>query len=864
MDPVVVIAWARAHRGWAAPALILLVSALGLWALHHLLAEVRLRDIGTALHAVAPIRIGCAVALTVASYALLTLYDVIALRIVGRPLPWRTAALASFTSYTLSHNLGFGLLTGGSARLRIYTAAGLEPAEVVSVVALAGVAFWSGIGATVGAALLIAPNASVVAGLGLAPGVTRAIGGAVLAACAAALVWLRFGRRRERIGRWRLTLPTAIQAAAQTGVSVLDLIAASAALLVLIPAAGVGSLPAFFLGYALAVVVALISHVPGGVGVFEAVVVAALPAEGRPQLFAALILYRVIYYLLPLAVSVVLLTWHERRRLARPAALAVGGAEAIFGVVAPPLLAASAFAGGCVLLFSGALPAIPGRLHLLRNLVPLPFVEGSQIVASLVGTALVLIAPALYRRLDAGFLLARGLLVAGTAFSLAKGFDWEEALVLAAITAPLQLARPLFNRRTALTAAIATPTALAAAGAAVAAAVWLGFFSFKHVPYTHQLWWRFAWNGDAPRFLRASLAAAVALLAVAGWRLFGGPGGRAVRDEPTGDAERGLARATRTDALLARTGDKRMLWSPDGHSFVMYQVQNSSWITMADPVGDPAAGADLLWRLREAAHRAQGRLMLYQISVDTVPVAIDLGMQLVKYGEEARVPLAGFSLDGPAAKGLRGSHRRAEREGASFAVVPADAVPALIPALRRVSDEWLAGKGRTEKAFSVGRFDPAYLTLGPVAVVRGPEGILAFANLWATADRNEVSVDLMRHVAVVPNGTMDFLFAELMAWGRDEGYRWFSLGLAPLSGLTARPLAPMWSRAGAALYSHGEGLYGFEGLRAYKEKFRPVWEPRWIAGPHGLGMARALVDLQTLVGGGPRSAARRERVALVA
>ena len=858
------IDWLNARRGWAAPFLAVAVGALALWALHHLLTEVRLDDVRRALRDVPPGRIVLALALTAASYGLLTLYDVIALRIVGRPLPWRTAALASFTSYTLSHNLGFGALTGGSARLRIYTAAGLSSAEVVSVVALAGVAFWSGVGVTVGAALIAAPGASVLSGLELSPGATRVIGLGVLALFAAALGWLRFGRRPTRLGRWRLALPSARQLGAQTAVSALDLLAASAALLVLVPAAGVQSLPTFFLGYALAIVVALVSHVPGGVGVFEAVMIAALPEEGRSQLFAALILYRVVYYLVPLALAALLLVRHERRRWSGPAEIAAEGAAAVFRAAAPPVLAASVFVGGGVLLLSGALPAVPGRLHLLRDLVPLPFVEGSQIVASLVGTALVLIAPALYRRLDAGFLLARSLLIAGIVFSLAKGFDWEEALVLGAIAIPLQIARPLFDRRTALTAAIGTPAALAAAAVAVGAAVWLGLFSYKHVPYSDELWWKFAWKSDAPRFLRASLAAAVTLIVVAGWRLLGHPGARDGVEEPPGDPAAGLARSTRTDALLSLTGDKRLLWSPDGESFVMYQVQGSSWIAMADPVGDPAAAADLLWRLREKAHRAQGRLMLYQISVETVPIAIDLGLQLVKYGEEARVGLAHFSLDGPAMKGLRGSHRRAIREGAGFAVLPAVDVPALIPELRAVSDEWLAAKGAGEKAFSVGRFDPEYLARFPVAVVRWQNRIVAFANLWATEDRNELSVDLMRHVVAMPNGTMDFLFTELMLWGRAEGYRWFSLGLAPLSGLAARPLAPMWSRAGAALYSHGEGLYGFEGLRAYKEKFRPVWEPRWIAGPQGLGMARALVDLQTLVGGGPRSAARRERVALVA
>jgi phosphatidylglycerol lysyltransferase len=104
---------------------------------------------------------------------------------------------------------------------------------------------------------------------------------------------------------------------------------------------------------------------------------------------------------------------------------------------------------------------------------------------------------------------------------------------------------------------------------------------------------------------------------------------------------------------------------------------------------------------------------------------------------------------------------------------------------------------------------------------------------------------------------MDFMFSRLMLWGKDQGYRWFTLGLAPLSGLEGRRLAPSWAKAGAFLYRKGESFYGFEGLRAYKAKFAPRWEPRFIAGPQGLSMARAMVDLQRLVGGGRGSAASR-------
>jgi phosphatidylglycerol lysyltransferase len=130
------------------------VAAAGLWALHHLLGEVRPHEIRAAFRAIAPRRIAGALGLTVVSYLLLTLYDVTALRVVGRPLPRRTAALASFCSYTLSHNLGLGLLTGGSARYRIYGAAGLEAGDIARVIASASLSFWGGVFAM--AALMMA------------------------------------------------------------------------------------------------------------------------------------------------------------------------------------------------------------------------------------------------------------------------------------------------------------------------------------------------------------------------------------------------------------------------------------------------------------------------------------------------------------------------------------------------------------------------------------------------------------------------------------------------------------------------------------------------------------------------------------
>lgn len=846
------------HRRSLERLAVVVVGLLTLAALQALVQEVHLHDIRRALAALPGWRIAAAIGFTAASYFLLTLYDVLALRIIGRPLPYRTAALASLTSYTLSHNLGFALLTGGSARYRIYTAAGLPPADIVRVIAVASLTFWSGVIAMAATALLAHPTALELAGWSLDPAVQRVVGGVLLALLLGVIAWI--GRRGSAITLWRWTFPrpSASQAALQPLLAALDLAAASAALYVLVDSASPAQFPAFFLGYALAMIVALLSHLPGGLGVFEAVMVAALPGIDPASLLAALILYRVIYYLLPLAIAVVLLGLHERRRLRAP----LTAVQMVVRGISPAFLATMAFLGGGVLLISGSLPAIPTRLHALRHILPLPFVEASHIAASLAGTGLLLLAPALFRRVDAAFVLTRTLLLAGAGFSLAKGFDYEEATILLAMAGVLQMARPAFYRHTVLSAALRRPGPLAAVATCLVLTVWIGFFTYRHVDYQDDLWWEFAWNGDASRFLRATFGVAVMLVCCGATWLFGHARPHALAsDMDVAASAAAIARSPRSEALLALTGDKRFLRSPSGEALLMYQVQGQSWIVMGDPLGPKTEWADLLWRIREMADRAQGRLLLYQIGIEALPIAVDLGLQLLKYGEEARVSLAEFTLAGAAMKDLRHAERRAEREGGSFAIVAAADVPLLMEELRALSDGWLAIKGQSEKAFSVGRFDPAYIARFDCAVVRQDGRIVAFANIWATGDREELSVDLMRHAETMPYGTMDYLFVQLMKWGKGQGFRWFNLGLAPLSGLEARRLAPIWARIGGLIYRHAGGIYRFEGLRAYKEKFAPVWQPRYIAAPHGLGLARALIDLQTLVGGGRMSAARPRKLA---
>ena len=258
---------------------------------------------------------------------------------------------------------------------------------------------------------------------------------------------------------------------------------------------------------------------------------------------------------------------------------------------------------------------------------------------------------------------------------------------------------------------------------------------------------------------------------------------------------------------------------------------------------------ELVWRFRELADRVAAWSAFYQVSPENLPLYVDAGLALSKLGEEARVKLEAFSLEGSSRASLRQSHRRAERDGLVFRIAGRDEVPALLPRLRQISDEWLQDKSVAEKGFSLGRFSEPYLCRFPMVLVEQSGQLVAFADLWEGANFEELSVDLMRHSAAAPGSVMDFLFIELMLWGKARGYRWFSLGMAPLAGLEAHRLAPAWHKVGRLIYHYGENFYNFEGL-AYKEKFLPEWQPRYLAAPGGLALPRVLLEVASLISGG--------------
>ncbi len=311
-----------------------------------------------------------------------------------------------------------------------------------------------------------------------------------------------------------------------------------------------------------------------------------------------------------------------------------------------------------------------------------------------------------------------------------------------------------------------------------------------------------------------------------------------------------LKNAPRALSRLALLGDKAFFFSPNDLAFILYGTRGKKRIALGDPVGpvsEAAIAVQLFW---EACRREGKDMAFYNTDSRHLALYLEYGLSLYKIGEEARVPLREFSMSGGQNQKLRQLCHHYEKQNVVFRILPRAEVPAAMPELRQVSDVWLRSKRTREKRFSMGYFNESYLRECDVAVIRKEGRIIAFTNLLEGAGKREIAGDLVRYLPQDSHGAMEYLFLQIILWAKKEGYEWFNLGMAPLSGLRGGGFSPRWNRLGTFLFLHGEHFYHFKGLRLYKEKVRPVWEPRYLACKGGAQLPRVLAAIALLISGG--------------
>ncbi len=346
------------------PAALFLVA---LAALHHQLKTYHYRDIVKAAAGIPAGRLLTAAALTVIAYLILAGYDALALRYVKHPLPLRKTAVVSFLAFAFSNTIGLAGLGGGAVRYRLYSSWGLPGIDIARVIAFCSLTFWLGFLALGGVAFLVSPPA-LPESLLLTPFLVRMIGLLFLLVVGGYLLLNLTRKKPIRVRRFDFPLPPFRLSLLQFLVSACDWLLAGSVLYALLPSAPSLSFMHFLPFYLMAQTIALASHVPGGLGVFESLMLLML-APGLPseQVLAALLVFRVLYFLLPFAAATTVLASLEavsHGDRVRRTTISVG--RDVVAMI-PNLMAVTVFAGGTILLLSASTPEVPGRLAFLSR-----------------------------------------------------------------------------------------------------------------------------------------------------------------------------------------------------------------------------------------------------------------------------------------------------------------------------------------------------------------------------------------------------------------------------------------------------------------------------------------------------------------
>ncbi len=626
--------------GWRASATRNLPAVLGpvlligaLYIVQRELASLRLDDVLAAMAAIPRRSLAFAFALTVAAYLVLTLYDALGTRFVGHPLSYWRIAFASFTAYALSHNIGFAMVSGAAIRYRLYALWGMSGLQIAGVVAFCSLTFVLG-GLTLGGLVLLAvPHAIPGFGPWMPTAVMYAVGVIMLGVVAGYTFAGRLRGRPLRFGRAEVPLPGPRLAAMQVALASFDVALTAAIFYALLPEAPGLDFLVFLAVYVTAYTAAMASHVPGGLGVFDGMVLLGLSGlVPTATAVGALLLFRLLYYILPLLLAGALFAVNEivLRRVAMARAfdlVARWGAPSV-----APVLSASVTVAGLIMLFLGTMPPIEAPFAWAGATMRAPIAEMSHFVASLLGAILLVLAYGLWRRVTMAWASVLVALVLAAALAAAKGHGWPVPVLMLAIAASVVPFRRAFYRDTRLIAEPFTAGWVAAVVALAVCTVSLALFTHLRRDWMAETWWQFVLAGEAPWSLRATIALGVVLLLVALVRL--------VRPARIAWVELSAAARSRLRSMAGAVPPDRaeaIVFGEDGRAAVAFLRLPEIWLALGDPAGEATDRVSAIWRFRDLCEQEGVHPAFWRVGPELLSVYADLGLSAFPISETGEV-----------------------------------------------------------------------------------------------------------------------------------------------------------------------------------------------------------------------------------
>ena len=534
---------------------------------------------------------------------------------------------------------------------------------------------------------------------------------------------------------------------------------------------------------------------------------------------------------------------------------------------------------GVINVLSAVTPAVMDRLRLLAEYSPFRVIRGGHLASALAGFALLLLSASLWRRKQMGWLLTLSILIISIPIHLLKGLDYEEAIFAAVLAGLLIYLRPHFHARS------DPPSIKQGLQSLLAALIFtliygvVGFYLLdRHFKVSFGLWaavrqtivmfTQFYDPGLQPvpvtRFGRyfadsiyiiGAVTIGYALLMILRPVL-----SRRLQTEEERSRAWEIVRAHgRTPLARYALFDDKLFFVTSGGSLISYVVENRVAFVLGDPIGSTEDLAPAVAAFKELCAKNDWLPAFYQVLPEYLDVYKSSDFDVLPMGNEAIVKLDCFTLEGSENKTLRNSYNKMVRNGYHYDVIQPPYSARMLRELNYISNDWLAMHNAVEMRFSLGWFNESYLNTCPILLVREREGFIeAFANLVSEFQATEIAVDLMRYRQHSESGLMDFLFVSLFQWAREQGYATFNLGLSALSDVGEHSVDPIIERALNFIYQNVNRVYNFRGLHSFKEKFHPVWEPRYLIYPGASNLPAISVALfRASLGGGLLSILRR-------
>ena len=593
----------------------------------------------------------------------------------------------------------------------------------------------------------------------------------------------------------------------------------------------------------------VLSFLPGGIGSFDLIAAIGLQIMGLSpnEALAVVILYRIFYYLFPSGTAIVVFSLQVLKKSEQKGYVIKSN---VYGQLVATIMTLVVVACGLLLLVSALTPSLLSRSKLITDMSAIVFLHFSRSVSIAIGLMLLVTAKEIFLRVTRAYYITMILLLAGGIFTFLKGFDFEEFLFIIISMGVMRLSKTNFYRKSILI----KPSHLIAAAisAPILLAVYLKISHILFLTYIRKFHYPHIIFHDISTYINAGVIAyTFFLIFIILWYL--------KRDRIEKDPRFQKINKEKLDLFfdkhrghhlshLIYLGDKNLFWAADGSVLIAYATYSDKVIALGDPMGEEARLSEGIQEFQRFIDEYGYRAVFYEVDEAHFPLYHDNGYYFFKLGEEAVVNLENFDMLGSGRRSFRNTVNRFEKDGYCFEVASPPFGDALLDELEKVSDEWL-GK-RKEMGFSIGWFHRDYLQNAPVAIVRNRSSneIIAFVSvMFQGQDKEHVGIDLMRVKSEVPNSTMEFIFIRMLIYFKENGYKYFSFGVAPLAKVGAAPNSHNAEKIAHFIYEHGKRIYSFEGLRKFKDKFDPDWEPKYLAYPQFISLPALLMEISILV-----------------